>query len=99
MRTAKEILIENIRTLRFERGWSQMKLAEEASLSTGMIGDIETAKKTPSLESIDKIAKAFNVPVFRLFKDMNESADLERIQSSKEKIDKVIELLKSLDIS
>ncbi|MCR5760861.1 MAG: helix-turn-helix domain-containing protein [Sphaerochaetaceae bacterium] len=74
-----------------------MKLAEEASLSPGMIGDIETYKKTPSLETIEKIANAFNVPVSRLLLNPDEDENDVRLRTNKEKIDNAIEILRSLE--
>ena len=98
MKSAKELLVTNIRNKRLERSWSQMKLAEESSLSTGMIGDIETGKKTPSLESLDKIAAAFNIPVHYLLRDPELLVENEIAKSNRQKIDKAIELLDSLEL-
>lgn len=98
MRTTKEILIANIKALRIERHWSQMRLDEEASLSTGMIGDIETGKKIPSLETMDKIATAFKVPTYHLLKDYDQDAKDERIRSNREKMQVIREMLGLLDL-
>lgn len=98
MKAARDILTANVRTLRHKRKWSQMKLAENASLSTGMIGDIEAGKKSPSLESLDKLANAFGVPVYYLFitpdTEFAKGIDKENIS----KLEEAIALLDSLNL-
>jgi len=46
-----------------------MKLAEIINTSTSYIGEIEINNKVPSMEMVEKIAKALNVEPFRLFVD------------------------------
>ena len=46
-----------------------MKLAEMVNTSTAYIGEIEINRKTPSLDMVEKIAKALDVEPFRLFID------------------------------
>ncbi len=48
---------------------SQMRLAELCETSTSYIGEIEIAKKFPSVEMIEKIARALSVRPFQLFQD------------------------------
>ena len=70
-----EILGKNIRELRKKVGWTQEKLAEKANISVPFMTQIELARKTPSLEVIESIAKALGVSYEQLFKataqDMN----------------------------
>lgn len=99
MTKTKELLIYNIKNLRRVKGWSQMKLAEEASLSTGMIGDIETGKKSPSIETLEKISVAFNVPTYCLMMDSEEAETMNRQTRNAEKIERIKELLNELDLS
>ena len=54
---------------RKKRHLSQMKLAEMINTSTSYIGEIEINNKVPSMEMVEKIAKALNVEPFRLFVD------------------------------
>ena len=63
-----EILGNNIRTLRKQAGWTQEKLAEKAKISVPFMTQIELARKSASLEVIEKIAKALDVSYERLFK-------------------------------
>ncbi len=51
----------NIKLLRVKLGMSQEVLAEKADLSKTSIGSIERATSVPSLETLDRIAKALGV--------------------------------------
>ena len=46
-----------------------MKLAEILNTSTSYIGEIEINSKIPSMEMVERIAKALNIEPFRLFVD------------------------------
>lgn len=48
-------------------GYSQEKLAEMVGVSRTHMGHIEQSRKDPSLELLEKIAKALKVPVKELF--------------------------------
>lgn len=69
MRVAKEIFIENLKAIRKSKSITQLMLAEMADLSSGLIGEIETGKRNPTLTTIEKIALALDVPVSQLFYD------------------------------
>lgn len=68
MNEIKTILGKNIRELRMQAGWTQEKLAEKAEISVPFMTQIELARKSASLEVIEKIAKALGVSYERLFK-------------------------------
>lgn len=75
---------------------SQMRLAELCETSTSYIGEIEIAKKFPSIEMIEKIARALNVRPFQLFQDEpNSTLTSDELQKKKraliEKIQKSVE--------
>ena len=72
MRVAKEIFIENLKAIRKSKGITQLMLAEMADLSSGLIGEIETGKRNPTLTTIEKIALALDVPVSQLFYDTHK---------------------------
>lgn len=63
------ILGKNIRTLRIKLGYTQEKLAEKAGISVPFMTQIELARKSASLEVIQNIAVALDVPYERLFKN------------------------------
>ncbi len=61
---------ENIRKLRQKKGMSQDRLSKEADLALNTIVKIETGENpNPTVETLEKIAKALGVSVADLFKD------------------------------
>lgn len=53
---------EYIKALRQQRGWTLRDLGTEAGeLSIGFISDIERGRSDPSLTTLERIAKAFNL--------------------------------------
>ncbi len=66
----------NLRRLRRERKLTQLTLANEASISSGLIGDIESGRRNPTLTTISKIAYALKVPTYQLFLPENEVVQL-----------------------
>lgn len=60
----------NIRKIRQKKGISQDRLSKEADLALNTIVKIETGEKpNPTVETLEKIAKALGVSVAELFKD------------------------------
>lgn len=71
-----EILLlfgSRVREFRSNLKISQEELAHRANLHRTYIGMIERAEKNITLENIEKIAKALNVPITKLLQ--NESKD------------------------
>ena len=97
-RTTKEIFIENLIRLRKNKNMSQQMLAEKAGVSSGIIGETETGHRNPTLKTIDKIACALEVPPYCLFIDHNEDIQKTDLMTPKEKIEKTISILKSIEI-
>lgn len=56
-----------IKQRRQELGMSQETLAEQAGLHRTYIGDIERGLRNVSLKSIEKLAKALQIPISELF--------------------------------
>jgi transcriptional regulator with XRE-family HTH domain len=56
-----------VKQRRQELGISQEVLAERAGLHRTYIGDIERGARNVSLENIEKLAKALQVPISDLF--------------------------------
>jgi XRE family transcriptional regulator, regulator of sulfur utilization len=50
-----------IRQLRKSRGWSQERLAADASLNRSYMGEIERAHAIPTLATAEKLAQALEV--------------------------------------
>lgn len=57
---------KNIKDVREFLGWTQDKLAEAAKLTPAAISQIESNKRTPSLESLVSIAKSLQCTLDRL---------------------------------
>lgn len=60
-----------VRKLRVEEGYSQEKLAELSNLDRTYIPGIENGKRNVSLIVLEKIAKAFNISISELLKDVS----------------------------
>jgi transcriptional regulator with XRE-family HTH domain len=69
------IFIFNMKKYRKKRRLSQMKLAEILNTSTSYIGEIEINNKVPSMEMVERIAKALDVEPFRLFVEDRDQGD------------------------
>lgn len=65
--SAREVLARNIRSLRTARGWSQEALALEAGLHRTFVAHVERGARNISLNNIERIAIALDVPLSRLF--------------------------------
>lgn len=61
-------LSEKIIKLRKEYGMSQEELAFAANVDRTYIGRIENLKRSPTLKTLEKLAKAFNMEVWELLK-------------------------------
>ena len=62
-----KIFGKQIRMLRLSNGWSQEKLAEVTDFHRTYIGMVERGERNPSLKSIERFAKAFDVMIKELF--------------------------------
>ena len=61
---------QRIRNYRTQLGWSQEKLAELSGCHLTYIGQLERGEKNATLESIEKIASAMNIPLSKLFEKL-----------------------------
>ena len=62
----RKFLAQRVRDLRTQRGYSQERLGERASLSGKFIGEVERGEKSISLDSLYRVAKALAVPITQL---------------------------------
>lgn len=58
-----------IKELRNARGWTLKTLAEHSRLNINTLSMIETGKTSPSVYTLQQLAKALNVPLVDFFKD------------------------------
>jgi putative transcriptional regulator len=68
-------LIDNIRTMREERGWTQEHLASLVQVSRQTINSLEAGRYKPSIMLALKLAQVFKVPLEEVFR--LESTDWE----------------------
>lgn len=61
---------QRIKKLRLAKGYSQEKLAELADLDRTYIPGIENGKRNVSLVVLEKIARAFGLPISELTKNI-----------------------------
>ena len=66
--TLKQVFIQNLKKFRKKEGLSQMKFAEYCNTTTSYIGHIETCRKFPSMEMIEKIANILRIEPYLFFK-------------------------------
>jgi len=59
---------DRIREFRKKKGLSQEELAHRANLNTAHLGQIERGEKSPTLDSIEKIAIALDITLEELFR-------------------------------
>mgnify|MGYP005827419663 CR=1 FL=1 len=63
---------QRIRNYRTQQNLSQEKLAEMAGCHPTYIGQLEQGEKNATLESVEKIAAALNIPLSRLFDKLGD---------------------------
>ncbi len=61
---------QRIRNYRIQNNLSQEKLAELAGCHPTYVGQLERGEKNATLESVEKIALALNIPLSRLFEKL-----------------------------
>ena len=69
---------QRIRNYRTRAGFSQEKLAELSGCHPTYIGQLERGEKNATIESIEKIATALNLPMAKLFEQLGGQDDSSR---------------------
>jgi DNA-binding XRE family transcriptional regulator len=64
----RALLAWNLRKLRVEQLISQEKLAADAEIDRAYLGGLERQVENPTVDLLDKVAHALNVPLAELFK-------------------------------
>jgi transcriptional regulator with XRE-family HTH domain len=67
MANIREVLAKNIKNYRHKNGFSHDKLAELAGISSQYLATVETCRKFPTPEVLERIAKSFEVETHELF--------------------------------
>jgi transcriptional regulator with XRE-family HTH domain len=63
----REILANNIKKYRRKNGFSQDKLAELAGISSQYLATVETCRKFPTPEVLERLAEALGIETHELF--------------------------------
>lgn len=66
---------QRIRSYRLQSGLSQEKVAELSGCHPTYIGQVERGEKNATLESIEKIATALDIPLSKLFEKLGGTVD------------------------
>ena len=85
-----QYVIEKIKSIRNQKGISQMELSLRSNLSQSFIANIEKGKKQPSVLTLIRIADALDVNPYDFFP---ESASFDNREQIKIKIQKLLEFL------
>jgi transcriptional regulator with XRE-family HTH domain len=81
MAKIRQILAENMKVFRRKRGFSQVKLAEQANVSAQYIAMIEMCSKFPKPEMLERLAEALDIEPHDFFTVAPTPQDeLERIR-------------------
>ena len=64
--STRRILAKKIKLLRYSRGWSQETLAELCGFHRSYIANIESGKHNVSIDNLERLAQAFEVPIAEL---------------------------------
>ncbi|MBO4706600.1 MAG: helix-turn-helix transcriptional regulator [Spirochaetaceae bacterium] len=74
----QDIFISNLKLIRKSKNITQEKLAEMCNTDTAYIGQIETKKRFPRINFIEKIAEALDVDAYLLFKNKSEESSKQK---------------------
>lgn len=85
MKDIKDIVANNLITLRKENGLTQNELAEKLAYSDNMVSRWERGEITPSIETLQKISEFYNIPITALFQNnaLEEEKQETKIQDIK----------------
>ena len=69
-------IINRIKDLAFERGWSVYQLSNEADIGQSTLTNMFTRKTLPSLVTLEKLCNAFGITLSQFFEDENGGCKL-----------------------
>lgn len=91
---SKYSLAERVAYLRKKRSLTQAEVAKLTKLSQSTITQIENGKKDPSIETVQKLAKALDVHVAVLFAEEDVHVfDMKKLRSKYKNVDDLNETL------
>ena len=80
-----ELIADNIKRLRELKGLSQKEVAAASKVPQGQYSRIENGKVEPSVSTLDKLAKVFEISVTEFFKspDLTDDVNLPLLEKIK----------------
>ena len=96
--SVRTLLAKNMKRFREILGYSQMDLAEKIGCSPTLIGKIETLKRFPSADNLDRIAEALKITPADLFIDTDKSEAVKSKSSQQKRKSQLrMKILKAID--
>ncbi len=68
-------VLDRLRKLQSDFGWSDYRIAKEAGLSPGTVSNVYKRNNIPNITTLEAICKAFNISLSQFFSD-NDSIEL-----------------------
>jgi transcriptional regulator with XRE-family HTH domain len=78
-----QVVGERVRSVRHALGLTMAQLAKTASVSTAMLSRIENGLTSPSLSTLNRLARAANVPITSFFRGLDEEHDAVLVRAGK----------------
>src|SRR6201982_2966931 len=78
------IIGDRLRALREEKKLSQGDIEKRTGLLRCYISRVENGHTVPAIETLEKMARALEVPMYRLFYDGEAPAELRKLKPPKE---------------
>jgi transcriptional regulator with XRE-family HTH domain len=78
MSNIREVLANNIKEYRRKCGFSQDKLAESAGISSQYLATVETCRKFPTPEVLDRLAESLGIETHELFTFASPQNEMEK---------------------
>jgi transcriptional regulator with XRE-family HTH domain len=105
MEALKMDILDRIKQLRDERGWSNYKLAKEAHISEGSLNNLFRLNNQPTIPTLEAICAGFDISLSQFFAEGTEAIVLNEEQKemldiwntlNREKKSALLELLKKM---
>lgn len=80
MTTLRNSVGERIRAIRKAKGLTQQQLAELSGLDDAYIGSLERGERNFSIDTMEKIVIALQIPANDLFFDLNNTSEVQLFQ-------------------
>jgi transcriptional regulator with XRE-family HTH domain len=73
-------ILERIKKLRDERGWSNYRLAKEANISENTLNNLFRRNNLPTIPTLEIICTGFGISLSQFFAERGEPVELSEIQ-------------------